>query len=134
MGYMTETDDIILDELAEDTNCAIEWMKEIDRIRCWTTSVGTSRSTSFRVFMTDECCKITCDAQDYLLSLERSGIIDADTRELAIDSAMLHDDELMVDLPMMKATVFMVLVNNLLEQDEIKQLHSIIFDQSGVQH
>ncbi len=133
MGDMTDTENIALEQLAEDANYAIEQMKEIDRIRYWTTAVTTSRKTSFRVFMADECNKITREAQSYLLSLERGGIIDSPTRELVIDSVMFHNSSI-VDLPLMKATIFMVLVSNLLEQDEIKQLHSIIFDQSGVQH
>ncbi|MCP4474756.1 MAG: DUF494 domain-containing protein [Gammaproteobacteria bacterium] len=133
MGDMTDTENIVLEELAEDANYAIEQMKEIDKIRYWTTAVTTSRKTSFRVFMADECGKITQEAQSYLLSLERSEMIDGATRELVIDSAMFHSSPI-VDLPLMKATIFMVLVSNLLEQDEIKQLHSIIFDQSGVQH
>lgn len=131
--HYVHLENILLQELAEDASRAIEWVKELEKIRYWTTEVATSRKTSFRVFIPDECQKITQEAQDFLLSLEHSGVIDSSTRELAIDSAMIYDEST-VDLATMKATVFMVLVSNLLEQEEINKLHAIIFGQSDSQH
>jgi Smg protein len=65
---------------------------------------------SFRAYAPRELAKLGADCRGFLLTLEQSGILDAETRELVIERALAAAGD-MLNLEQLKLVVLMVLWN-----------------------
>jgi Smg protein len=91
---------------------------EIHRAFSWLESLGDeaeavltpSRSTTFRIFSSDEQRWMDTECRSYLLFLEQAGVINTESREQVIDRVLeLEDHEFNLDK--LKWVILMVLIN-----------------------
>jgi len=66
--------------------------------------------TSFRAYAPRELAKLDADCRGFLMTLEHSGILSAETRELVIERALAASGEAL-SLEQLKLVVLMVLWN-----------------------
>ncbi len=113
-----------------EVNKAFEWLEGLAALRDAETPALGGRRQSLRVFSAPERRKISIEAQGFILFLERSGVLDAHTRELVIDRVMALDtDE--IDGEQLKWVILMVLFNQPGQEQAYAWMEDLVFD--GVQ-
>lgn len=82
---------------------------------------------SCRIYVGPELAKLDVECRGFLLFLERSGILDSETRELVIDRVMaLEPDD--IDLHQLKWIILMVLFNQPGREEAYAWLEDLVFD------
>lgn len=84
--------------------------------------------SSCRIYIQEEQARLDVDCRGFLLSLEQSGILDSETRELVIDRVMaLETDD--IDLHQLKWIILMVLLNQPGQEEAYAWMEELIFDE-----
>ncbi len=106
-----------------EVNNAFDWLETLTE----KSAIKPSVSSAFRVFCTQEKRKLDLECRDFLLFLERSGILTPDTREIVIDRAMaVQNDTLSLDE--LKWTVLMVLLSQSDDDLAYSRMEDIVYD------
>lgn len=92
-----------------DISEALHWLAGVRAPRQELPSLPDSR-TAFRAFAPREMAKLDVECRGFLLTLEQSGILDAQNRELVIERSLAASGEALV-LDQLKLIVLMVLWN-----------------------
>src|SRR5688572_7053187 len=93
-----------------DISEALRWLADMAHARhCVREPLPDSRS-SFRAYAPRELTKLDALSRGFLLTLEHSGILNADTRELVIERALAANGDTL-SLEQLKLVVLMVLWN-----------------------
>lgn len=110
---------------------AFGWLEDLSLLcEQQTEPLSGGSGQSMRHFAPDELGKIDPQARGLLLSLEQSGILDPQTRELVLDRVMaLESDE--IDLEHVKWVIMMVLCNRPDRQNIYAWAEDLVLD--GVQ-
>lgn len=114
-----------------EINKAFDWLEDLS-VLCEQTDTPPSGGSecSVRHFSPEETSRFTQEAQGLLLSLQQTGILDAQTRELIIDRIMaLETDE--IDLDHLKWVIMMILCNQPGREDLCIWAEELVLD--GVQ-
>ncbi len=118
----------------EDIQRALNWLDELQ------VSLGDFKRTkklgidTIRIFSVEEQLKLSCDARNYLLYLEKLGFIDAKTREVIIGRAMSLS-ELSIDVQEIKWISLTVLLTQPEHKDKLARLEALVLnDQGYVRH
>ncbi|MBU1926206.1 MAG: DUF494 domain-containing protein, partial [Gammaproteobacteria bacterium] len=83
---------------------------------------------TFRILTDEEQKRLSVDAQEYLLSLERIGVLNAVMREVVLDRLMALD-EVFLDVKDVKVVVFMVLYYCPSMSKSLQLLEDILFSE-----
>jgi len=93
-----------------DISEALHWLAGVARTpRAGTGHLPDAR-TSFRAFAPRELAKLDAECRGFLMTLEQSGILSAETRELVIDRALAASGDTL-SLEQLKLVVLMVVWN-----------------------
>lgn len=115
-GLISTEQEISLDELElagflpDDIRRAFSWLQSLADEMPTIEHIQDESALAFRVFTPEECQALSMPCRDFLYYIEKSGIIDAKTRELIIEYVMVlgaHELELIY----FKRIVLMVLLN-----------------------
>ena len=109
---------------------ALEWLDELAAHPENNPGFQREAERSFRVFAPDELHKLDSEALGFLMELERSGILSADTRELIMDRAMALETE-EIDLEELKWVILMVLFNQPGQEEAYAWMEDLVFDGYG---
>jgi Smg protein len=105
---------------------ALHWLDELaagaETAPCHGHAVG-----SIRVYTEDESAKLDLEARGFLLFLEQNGILDAASRELAIDRALAIDHRA-VGVDELKWVVLLVLMNRPGREDAFTQMEDLVYN------
>jgi Smg protein len=83
--------------------------------------------SSFRVYTDEECAKLDLEARGFLHFLEQAGILDAASRELAVERA-LAIDHAQVGVDELKWVVLLVLMNRPGREDAYTQMEDLVYN------
>lgn len=114
-----------------EINKAFDWLEDLSVLceQAGTPPVGGSEH-GVRYFSPDEGSRFPKEAQGLLLSLQQTGILDAQTRELVIDRIMaLETDD--IDIDDLKWVIMMILCNQPGREDLFAWAEELVLD--GVQ-
>ena len=92
-----------------DISEALHWLAGVRGAHSVREPLPDSRST-FRAYAPRELAKLDAQSRGFLLTLEHSGILNADTRELVIERALAANGDTL-SLEQLKLVVLMVLWN-----------------------
>jgi Smg protein len=92
-----------------DISEALHWLAGVRVAHSVREPLPDSRST-FRAYAPRELAKLDAQSRGFLLTLEQSGILNADTRELVIERALAANGDTL-SLEQLKLVVLMVLWN-----------------------
>jgi Smg protein len=121
--------DVIASELLEagfqqpDVNKAFDWLESLAEIE----SISPSVPSSFRIFSNQEIAVFDLECRDFLMFLEHSGILTPANREIAIDRAMVLQDE-NITLDRLKWIVLMVLLSQPGDSAAFSRMEDIVYD------
>ena len=102
---------------------AFNWLEALSEEN----AIKPTTSTAFRIFCPQEEKKLDLECRSFLLFLEHSNILTANTREIVIDRAMaLEHDSLLIDE--LKWTVLMVLLSHSDDDIAFSQMEDIVYD------
>jgi Smg protein len=110
---------------------ALEWLDELAAHPESNPGFQAEAERSFRVYAPDELLKLDAEAVGFLMDLERSGILSADTRELIMDRVMALETE-EIDLEELKWVILMVLFNQPGQEEAYAWMEDLVFDGYGV--
>ncbi len=126
---MLPDSDAIRTELLEAGFESIEVSKAFE----WLESLGSRRelepivSSAFRIFSAEETNKLNLECRNFLIFLERTGILIADSREIVIDRVMALENE-EISLEKLKWIVLMVLLSQPDDETAFSRMEDIIYD------
>jgi Smg protein len=89
------------------------------------------RSQGFRIFTAAEKQQLDLECRGFLISLELSGILSADYREIVIDLAMVLEDE-NIYLEELKWIVLLVLLTQSDDDTAYSRMENIVYDLSPI--
>lgn len=118
--------------LSSSVNKAITWLKShADQPNLLNTNhQGT---TSFRVYLPEECDKLDVECRGFLLFLEQVGVLDATSRRV-IDRAMVLDTD-DFNLEQLKWVILMVLFNQPKNEATFTWMENLAsYEQAGYLH
>ena len=121
--------DVIASELLEagfqqpDVSKAFDWLESLAEIE----SISPTVSSSFRIFSSQEIAVFDLECRDFLMFLEHSGILTPANREIAIDRAMVLQDE-NITLDRLKWIVLMVLLSQPGDSAAFSRMEDIVYD------
>jgi len=93
-----------------DISEALHWLAGMARVPNPAREPLPDARTSFRAYAPRELAKLDADCRGFLMTLEHSGILSAETRELVIERALATSGEAL-SLEQLKLVVLMVLWN-----------------------
>lgn len=93
-----------------DISEALRWLADMAHARHCVREPLSDARTSFRAYAPRELAKLDAQCRGFLLTLEHSGILSADTRELVIERALAAAGDTL-SLEQLKLVVLMVLWN-----------------------
>lgn len=106
---------------------AIAWLDELAN-RTVESHFGAPRiPVSMRIYTEEECRKLELESRGFLLSLEHHGIIDSETRELAIDRALALQTET-IGLDEMKWIILLVLMSRPGQEEAMVHMENLLYD------
>jgi Smg protein len=111
---------------------ALDWLADLagERDRPLLEGAG---SRAMRVFTDSERARLPADCQGYLITLERTGILSPQQREIVIERLLALDgDEL--DVEQLKWVVLMVLSSQPGEELACSRMEDLVFDQPERRH
>ena len=102
---------------------ALEWLDSLADRR----AIEPVSTPSFRIFSSEERQKLDQDCIGFLMSLEHSGILSPESRELVLDRAMaIHDQSL--TLENLRWVILMVLFSQPEEETAFARMESLVYD------
>jgi Smg protein len=107
---------------------AFDWLEDLS-VLCEEAAEPPAGGSEFalRCFTQDERVRFTREAQGLLLSLQQTGILDAQTRELVIDRIMaLETDD--IDIDDLKWVIMMILCNQPGREDLFAWAEELVLD------
>ena len=105
---------------------AFDWLEGLTAHQEYTVA---NSERSFRVYTAQENIKLDSECQGYLLFLEQTGILNAQTRELIIDRVMaLQADDF--DLQQLKWVILLVLFNRPGQEEAYAWMEDLVFDEA----
>jgi Smg protein len=130
------------DELALDLERAGFAGESVERALDWLADLAGERdrprlegagSRALRIFTDSERARLPADCQGYLITLERTGILSPQQREIVIERLLALDgDEL--DVEQLKWVVLMVLSSQPGEELACSRMEDLVFDQPERRH
>ena len=118
----------------EEINKAFHWLESLASKENPMSAQTESCSLNMRVFVDDELDRMDVECRGFLLFLEQSGILDANTRELVVDRVMALEANA-IDLEQLKWVVLMVLFNQPGQEDAYAWMEDLVLDrESGRLH
>jgi Smg protein len=112
-------------------------MREIDRAFTWMDGLTNEQQRpslqakhSIRHFSAAELDRLDTECRGFLLFLEQMGVLNPETRELAIDRAMALETE-DFDMDQLKWVILMVLFNQPGAQEAYAWVEDLLFDSSS---
>lgn len=111
-----------------EINKAFDWLEDLSEL-CDPPAqqIDGGKKTSTRHFSPDELSRFDSQGRGLLLSLQHSGVLDPQTRELVIDRIMaLETDE--IDIDHLKWVIMMVLCNHPGREDVIAWAEDLVLD------
>lgn len=114
-------------------NQAIGWLANLTE-EGGITQVADPQPHSFRVFNSTEAELLGQDGIDYIISLERQGILTPSTREMVITQAIELETE-GIDLSLIKWVTLMVLFNQPDQEEALSNMELLVLEGSpgGIQ-
>lgn len=111
---------------------ALDWLADLagERDRPFLEGGGTR---AMRIFTDSERARLPTDCQGYLLTLERTGILSPQQREIVIERLLALDDE-ELDVNQLKWVVLMVLSSQPGEELACSRMEDLVFDQTEFPH
>ena len=112
-----------------DISEALHWLAGVLRAPSGASATLPDTRTSFRAYAPRELAKLDADCRGFLLTLEHSGILTAETRELVLERSLAASGSAL-SLDQLKLIVLMVLWNQqtptsrLLAEDLFSSAHS----------
>lgn len=106
-----------------EVNNAFDWLETLTE----QTNIKPGVSSAFRIFCPQEEIKLDLECRDFLLFLEHSGILTANTREIVIDRAMAIENARLT-LDELKWTVLMVLLSQSNNEVAFSRMEDLIYD------
>ncbi len=126
---MLPDSDAIRTELLEagfedlEVSKAFDWLESLGSLR----EVEPIVSSAFRIFSDEEMNKLDLECRDFLIFLEHSGILIADSREIVIDRVMALENE-EISLEKLKWIVLMVLLSQPDDEIAFSRMEDIVYD------
>lgn len=118
----------------EEIDKAFHWLESLASSENSTSPDAGSCSLNVRVFVDDELNRMDVECRGFLLFLEQSGVLDANTRELVVDRVMALETDA-IDLEQLKWVVLMVLFNQPGQGNAYAWMEDLILDrESGRLH
>lgn len=116
----------------ESVERALDWLADLAGERDRPVLAGAG-SRAMRVFTESERARLPADCQGYLITLERTGILSPQQREIVIERLLALDgDEL--DVEQLKWVVLMVLSSQPGEELACSRMEDLVFDQPERRH
>ncbi len=103
---------------------AFYWLEDLARARA---STATLTTHSVRLYTAEECKRLDTECRGFLLFLEQSGVLDAESRELVLDRVMALEAE-EVDLSDLKWIILMVLFNQPGKEAAFAWMEDLVFE------
>jgi Smg protein len=110
---------------------ALAWLEDLSVQPVSVNDLEARANTSVRVFAPEECRKLDSEARNFLMELERTGIIDSEGRELIMDRVMALETE-QIDVEELRWVILMVLFNQPGLEEAYAWMEDLVFDGSGV--
>jgi Smg protein len=107
----------------EEVNSAFDWLETLTE----QTGIKPGLTSAFRIFCPQEEIKLDIECRSFLLFLEHSGILTANTREIVIDRAMAIENARLT-LDELKWTVLMVLLSQSDNEVAFSRMEDLIYD------
>jgi Smg protein len=104
---------------------ALDWLADLAEVREHTALRADERS--FRIFSEVETARIGTAGRGMLASLEASGILGPDQREIVIDRLLALDSE-EIDIEQVKWVVLMVLSSQPDQEQAYARMETLVFD------
>ena len=114
-------------ELEEAGFNSSEVIKAFDWLESLNLQGTIDPTTAFRIFSAQEQNKLDMECRNFLMFIERSGILSPANRELVIDRAMALENE-EISLEKLKWIVLMVLLSQPDEEIAFSRMEDIVFD------
>jgi len=105
---------------------ALDWLDDLVERQETPIAVGNGER-SFRIYTPQETGKLDVECRGFLLFLEQTGILSAETRELIIDRVMALNSEDM-DLSQLRWIILLVLFNQPGQEEAYAWLEDLVFD------
>ncbi len=102
---------------------AFDWLESLGSLR----SVEPIVSSAFRIFSEPETAKLDLECRNFLIFLEQTGILKADSREIVIDRVMALENE-DISLEKLKWIVLMVLLSQPDDELAFSRMEDIVYD------
>ncbi|MBU0455282.1 MAG: DUF494 domain-containing protein [Gammaproteobacteria bacterium] len=104
------------------------WFRTLKKLLRLVKKIKKVTRGTFRILTDEEQKRLSVDAQEYLLSLERIGVLNAVMREVVLDRLMALD-EVFLDVKDVKVVVFMVLYYCPSMSKSLQLLEDILFSE-----
>lgn len=118
----------------EEIDKAFHWLESLASNENPASTRTDSCSPNVRVFAVDELDRMDVECRGFLLFLEHSGVLDANTRELVVDRVMALEADA-IDLEQLKWVVLMVLFNQPGQENAYAWMEELVLDrESGRLH
>ena len=137
-GEFSDTDNH--DSLKEELVGAGFHDEEVEHAFSWLNALADRREQpqltgapgALRVYAKPEIERLSTECRGFMLYLEQLSILNAQTRELAIDRLMAINDE--IDLERVKWVVLLVLVNQPGSEDAAAQMEDLVYYEGDFLH
>ncbi len=106
-----------------EVNNAFDWLETLTE----QTNIKLGNTSAFRIFCHQEEIKLNLECRNFLLFLEHSNILSANTREIVIDRAMAIENTSLT-LEELKWTVLMVLLSQSDNDVAFSRMEDLIYD------
>jgi len=106
-----------------EVNNAFNWLEALTE----QSNIKPSISSAFRIFCPQEETKLNLECRNFLLFLERTGILTPTIREIVIDRVMAIENET-IALDELKWTVLMVLLSQSDDDVAFSRMEDIVYD------
>lgn len=105
---------------------ALDWLDDLVE-RQEMPIIVSNAERSFRIYTPQETGRLDVECRGFLLFLEQTGILSAETRELVIDRVMALNSEDM-DLSQLRWIILLVLFNHPGQEEAYAWLEDLVFD------
>ena len=118
----------------EEIDKAFHWLESLASHEDSSSPRTAPHSLNVRVFVDEELNRMDVDCRGFLLFLEQTGVLDANTRELVVERVMALETDA-IDLEQLKWVVLMVLFNQPGKEDAYAWMEDLVLDrESGRLH
>lgn len=106
-----------------EVNSAFDWLETLTE----KSQIQLNTPSAFRIFNSVEQLKLDLECRNFLLFLERTGILTSNTREIVIDRTMALEQETL-SIDELKWTVLMVLLSQSDDEIAFSRMEDIVYD------